>query len=330
MTGAGTHAISGIAVTGWGVAAPHRVVTNADLEATLDTSDAWIRSRSGIASRRWADPGAGETTAALASEAVAAALKEADRTPDEVGLLVLASCTPDQALPHTSAAVCDAVGLGCGSFDLVGACAGFVDGLVVASGLVGSAAGPVVLAGAERMTAIFDPADRTTAVLFGDGAGALVLEPGNGALLAWDAGTDGSLRALLEIPPGERFLHMDGAEVFRRAVRIVCDSSMTALGRAGLTPAAVDVFVPHQANARIIEAARARLGIPHDRTIVNVDRWGNTSAASIAIALAESAAAGRIRPGDVVLLTGFGAGMTWSTALLRWGTTDHHHQAQEN
>lgn len=312
--------MSGLAVTGWGVAAPDRVVTNADLEAVLETSDEWIRSRSGIAERRWSTS---ETTTDLAAEAVAAALKEADRTPDEIGLLVLATCTPDQLLPHTSAAVCDVLGMGCGSFDVVGACAGFVDGLVAAAGLVASAPGPVVLAGAERMTAIFDPTDRTTAVLFGDGAGALVLEPGNGALLAWDAGTDGSLKSLLEIPPGHRYVHMDGGEVFRRAVRIVCDSCLTTLDRAGLGPGDVDLFVPHQANARIIDAARNRLGIDPERTIVNVDRWGNTSAASIAIALAETAAAGRLRPGDIVLLSGFGAGMTWSTALLRWGTPDH-------
>lgn len=326
----GAPAIDGIAVTGWGVAAPQRVVTNADLEQTLDTSDEWIRSRSGIGERRWADVDGGETTAALASEAVANALKEADRTPDEIGLLVLATCTPDQALPHTSAAVCDAVGMACGSFDVVGACAGFVDGLIAAAGLVRSAPGPVVLAGAERMTALLDPADRTTAVLFGDGAGALVLERGNGALLAWDAGTDGSLRPLLEIPIGDRHLRMDGGEVFRRAVRIICDSSATALEQAGLTAADVDLFVPHQANARIIEAARARLGIPAERTVVNVDRWGNTSAASIAIALAEAAAAGRIAPGAIVLLTGFGAGMTWSTALLRWGTSTTTTNQQEN
>src|SRR5262249_37550765 len=162
--------------------------------------------------------------------------------------------------------------------------------------------GPVVVAGGDRMSSIFDPADRATAVLFGDGAGALVLEPGNGALLAWDAGTDGSAKGILEIAVGERFLHMDGSEVFRRAVRVVfgravgvvCDSSVLTLERAGVTAADVDHFIPHQANARIIDAARHRLGIPEERTVVNVDRWGNTSAASIAIALAEAAETGRL------------------------------------
>jgi 3-oxoacyl-[acyl-carrier-protein] synthase-3 len=308
----------GVAVTGWGVGTPERAVTNTDLESFLDTSDEWIRSRSGIAERRWI--GAGESTESLAAEAVAAALKSAGCTPDAVGLLVLATCTPDQALPHTAAAVCEAVGAHCGSFDLSGACSGFVDALIAGAGLVASAPGPVVVVGAERMSSIVNQDDRATAVLFGDGAGALVLEPGDGALLAWDAGTDGSLKSLLEIEPGQRFLHMDGGEVFRRAVRIVCDSAAATLERAGVEPADIDLFVPHQANARIIEAVRSRLGLPPERIVLNVDRWGNTSAASVAIALAEAADAGRLHPGDLVLMSGFGAGMTWSTALLRWAS----------
>jgi 3-oxoacyl-[acyl-carrier-protein] synthase-3 len=306
----------GIAVIGWGIAAPERVVTNTDLESVLDTSDEWIRSRSGIAERRWVAPD--ETTTSLAAHAVTDALKVAGTTPDEVGLLVLATCTPDQVMPHSGAAVCDAVGMTCGSFDVNGACAGFVDALVAAAGMAATAPGPVVVVGSERMTAIIDRDDRSTAVLFGDGAGALVLVPGDGALLAWDAGTDGSLRSLLEIPAGERWVRMDGGEVFRRAVRIICDSATATLDRAGLAPSDVDLFVPHQANARIIEAARVRLGLPPDRVAVNVDRWGNTSAASIAIAVAEAASAGRIGPGDNVLVSGFGAGMTWASALLRW------------
>ena len=306
----------GLAVTGWGVGTPRRTVTNVDLEAMYDTSDEWIRSRSGIAERRWADPA--ETTAALAADAVTDALKGAGRTPDELGLLVLATCTPDQALPHTGADVCELVGATCGSFDLVAACTGFVDALVVANGLLPTARGPIAVVGSERMTSIVDRADRSTAVLFGDGAGAVILEPGPGELLAWDAGTDGSLRSVLEIPAGERWMRMDGGEVFRRAVRIVADSALTTLGRAGVEPADVDLFVPHQANQRIIEAACSRLGIPAERTFANMDRWGNTSGASIPIALAEAADAGRIASGDLVLLAGFGAGMSWASALLRW------------
>jgi 3-oxoacyl-[acyl-carrier-protein] synthase-3 len=252
------------------------------------------------------------------------ALKVAGCAPGDVGLMILATCTPDQALPHTGAAVCDAVGLTCGSFDLQAACAGFVDGLVVAAGLVRSAPGPVVVAGSERMTAIVDRDDRSTSVLFGDGAGAAILQPGDGALVAWDAGTDGSLQSVLEIRPGERWVRMDGGEVFRRAVRIICDSTLATLERAGMTPRDIDLFVPHQANARIIEAARARLDLPAERVVVNVDRWGNTSGASIAIALAEAADAGRLQPGDHVLVSGFGAGMSWASALLRWGTPSPH------
>jgi len=306
----------GLAVTGWGVGTPRRTVTNADLEAMYETSDEWIRSRSGIAERRWADPA--ETTAALAADAVTDALKGAGRTPDELGLLVLATCTPDQALPHTGADVCELVGATCGSFDLVAACTGFVDALVVANGLLPTARGPIAVVGSERMTSIVDRADRSTAVLFGDGAGAVIVEPGPGELLAWDAGTDGSLRSVLEIPAGERWMRMDGGEVFRRAVRIVADSALTTLGRAGVEAADIDLFVPHQANQRIIEAACSRLGIPAERTFANMDRWGNTSGASIPIALAEAAEAGRISSGDLVLLAGFGAGMSWASALLRW------------
>ena len=306
----------GLAVTGWGVGTPRRTVTNVDLEAMYDTSDEWIRSRSGIAERRWADPA--ETTAALAADAVTDALKGAGRTPDELGLLVLATCTPDQALPHTGADVCELVGATCGSFDLVAACTGFVDALVVANGLLPTARGPIAVVGSERMTSIVDRADRSTAVLFGDGAGAVILEPGPGELLAWDAGTDGSLRSVLEIPAGERWMRMDGGEVFRRAVRIVSESVQATLQRAGVVAADIDLFVPHQANQRIIEAACSRLGILAERTFANMDRWGNTSGASIPIALAEAAEAGRLSSGDLVLLAGFGAGMSWASALLRW------------
>jgi 3-oxoacyl-[acyl-carrier-protein] synthase III len=306
----------GLAVTGWGVGTPRRTVTNTDLEGMFETSDEWIRSRSGIAERRWAGPA--ETTAALAADAVTDALKGAGRTPDELGLLVLATCTPDQALPHTGADVCELVGATCGSFDLVAACTGFVDALVVANGLLPTARGPIAVVGSERMTSIVDRADRSTAVLFGDGAGAVIVEPGPGELLAWDAGTDGSLKSVLEIPAGERWMRMDGGEVFRRAVRIVADSALTTLARACVEPADIDLFVPHQANQRIIEAACSRLGIPAERTFANMDRWGNTSGASIPIALAEAAEAGRIASGDLVLLAGFGAGMSWASALLRW------------
>ena len=304
-----------LAVTGLGLAAPERIVTNADLESVYDTSDEWIRTRSGIEERRWAR--AGESTTSLAAEAALAALKAAGRTPAELGFLVVATCTPDQQMPATAAAVCEAIGTRCGSFDLNAACAGFVGGLAVAAGLVATSPGPVLVIGAERMSSVLEPGDRSVGVLFGDGAGAAVLEPGEGALLAWDAGTDGSLRDLLEIPAGG-FLRMDGGEVFRRAVRIMHETATATLERAGLTADQVDLYVPHQANQRIIDAARTRLGLTPEQVVVNLDRWGNTSAASIAIALAEAAEAGRLHAGQHVLLSGFGAGMTWATAVLRW------------
>jgi 3-oxoacyl-[acyl-carrier-protein] synthase-3 len=310
-------------VTGWGSALPETVVTNADLEARLDTSDAWIVERSGIRERRLAAPE--ETTAVLASAAGAAAVKEAGLTPSDVGVLVLATTTPDQVMPATSARVHDALGLAGGALDVNAACAGFVYALVTAAALV--EAGRVehaLVVGADLMTRITDPEDRGTAVLFGDGAGAVVLSAGTdveAGLLSWELGCDGSLAELLEVPSAGPYMRMDGKEVFRRAVRVVVDSAAAALTKAGLAPSDVDVFVPHQANARIVAAAADRLGIPIERTVVNIDRYGNTSAASVPIALSEAVDGDRVHAGDVVLLSGFGAGMTWGSAVLRWGDT---------
>jgi 3-oxoacyl-[acyl-carrier-protein] synthase-3 len=179
--------------------------------------------------------------------------------------------------------------------------------------------------GTETLTRIVDPHDRSTRILFGDGAGAAVVAPSadaGGGLLSWDLGCDGSLASLLEVPPGERWIRMEGREVFRRAVRVVVESSAVALERAGLGPDQVDLFVPHQANVRIIEAACSRLGIAPERTVMNLDRYGNTSAASIPLALHEANEDGRLGHGDVVLLSGFGAGMTWASAVLRWEGQD--------
>ena len=305
-----------LAVTGLGLAAPERIVTNADLEATLDTSDEWIRGRSGIAERRWVS--GGESTTSLATEAAEAALKAAGRDAADLSLLLLATCTPDQKMPSSAASVCASLGATAGSFDVNGACAGFVDALVAGAGLVATAPGPVLVIGAERMSTIVDPDERGTRVLFGDGAGAALLEPGDGGLLAWDAGTDGSLQSILEIPAGCDYIHRDGGEVFKRAVRIVCDSVERTLARAGLTPEGLDLLVLHQANVRIIEAVRSRLGLDPSKVVVDLDRWGNTSAASIPIALTEAMIDGRVASGHHVLVSGFGAGMSWSTALLRW------------
>jgi 3-oxoacyl-[acyl-carrier-protein] synthase III len=324
-------------VNGWGTAVPEKVVTNADLEQRVDTTDAWIVERTGIRERHIA--AADDTTASLAIDAGTAAIKHAGITPDSVDLLIVATATPEQPIPHTGAFVGEGLGLRCGSFDLGAGCAGFVYMLVVGSSLLTTGnLDHVLIVGAEIVTRLIDPDDRATCVLFGDGAAAFVLSRSPDAgpgMLAWDLGCDGSAAGLLEIraggsrmpatpetiAAGEQYLKMQGQEVFRRAVRAVVDSARTTLDRAGVAPSDVAWFVPHQANIRIIESAASRLGFDEERTIVNIDRYGNTSAASIPLALAEAADDGRLRDGDLVLMSGFGAGMTWASALIRWGRT---------
>jgi 3-oxoacyl-[acyl-carrier-protein] synthase III len=322
-------------IQGWGTAVPEQRLTNADLEARVDTTDAWIVERTGIRERRIAAPG--DTTASLAIEAGTAAIKHAGIPPDAVDLLIVATATPEQPIPHTGAFVGEGLGLRCGSFDLGAGCAGFVYMLVAGSSLL-TAGGldHVLVVGAETLSRLIDPEDRSTFVLFGDGAAAAVLSrsPDDGpGVLAWDLGCDGSAAGLLEIraggsrmpatpetiAAGEQYLKMQGQEVFRRAVRVVVDSARMTLDRAGVTASDVAWFVPHQANIRIIDSAAGRLGVPKERTIVNIERYGNTSAASIPLALAEAADDGRVRDGDLVLMSGFGAGMTWGSALVRWG-----------
>jgi len=307
--------VPGAVVTGWGTAVPDKIVTNDDLSATLDTSDSWIVERTGIRQRH-----IGGTTSELAIAAGRQALERAGRTGADIDLLVLATTTADAVVPGTSATVQDALGIAGGAFDLNAACSGFVYALVAAHGMVLAGARRVLVIGAETLSRITDWDDRTIAVLVGDGAGAVVLEAtdGPGQLLAWDLGADGSLRHLLKCDTGG-YLYMNGKEIFRHAVRAVVESSNAALGRAGLTPADVDVFVPHQANARIITAASERLGIPPERCVVTIDRYGNTSSASIPLALADALDTGRLRPGSIALLSGFGGGMTWASAVLRWG-----------
>ena len=321
------------AIAGWGMAVPERRVTNEELSRRVDTSDAWIVDRTGIRERRVAGPG--ETTASLAIEAGAAAIKRADLSPSDIGSCIVATCTPEQPMPPTSSFVQDGLGLSCGAFDLDAACSGFVYGLVIGGSLVATTGEPVLIVGAETLSRITDPDDRSTCVLFGDGAGAVVLVPSaEPRLVAWDLGSDGSAASLLyvsaggsrcpttaaTVADGGHWLQMEGSEVFRRAVRIIVESAATTLATAGLTADDVDVFVPHQANSRIIDAAASRLGLPADKAVVNIDRYGNTSAASIPIALSEAADSGRLHAGDMVLLSGFGAGMSWASALLRWGS----------
>jgi 3-oxoacyl-[acyl-carrier-protein] synthase-3 len=322
-------------IAGWGAAVPDQRLTNADLELLVDTSDEWIVERTGIRERRIA--GNGETTASLAIEAGTAAIKQAGITPEDIELLIVATATPEQPIPHTGAFVGEGLGLRCGSFDINAGCAGFVYELVAgAAMLTAGGLGHVLVIGSETISRIVDPTDRGTCIIFGDAAAALVLEaapddaPG---ILGWDLGCDGSATGLLEIQAGgsrlpstpatiaagQQFIRMQGQEVFRRAVRAVVDSAGVALEHANVTADDIDWFIPHQANVRIIEAAASRLKIPMDRTIVNLDRYGNTSAASIPLAITEAADEGRITDGDLVLLSGFGAGMTWGSVVLRWG-----------
>ena len=294
--------MAGLRITGWGTAVPGRVVTNADLEATIDTSDAWIVDRTGIRERR-----VGETTSVLGIAAGKAALANAGIDGGDIDMVILATTTPDKTVPGTSPTIQDALGIPGGAVDLNAACSGFVYGLVIASGLLASGMKRILLVGAETLSTIVDWNDRGTAILFGDGAGALVLEAteDQGDLLSWDLGSDGSLTDLLYSNHGG-YIAMDGKEVFRRAVRVVVDSANKVLDKAHLSASAIDLIVPHQANLRIIQAACARLGIPEERAAIVLDRYGNTSSASIPLALVDAIESGRVHSGDRLLLTGFG------------------------
>lgn len=304
----------GIAIRGWGAALPEKVVTNDDLAATMDTNDEWIRERTGIRERR-----IGGTTAGLATEAAQKALAVSGFDPSTIDLLILATTTPDQTVPATSATVQHALGLSCGAMDINAACSGWVYGLVAAAGYVSIGAKRILVVGAETLSRIVDWEDRGTAILFADGAGAAAVEAvdGPGALLGWNLNADGSLAHVLYADVGG-YLQMSGREVFRQAVRVMVESSTVALANAGLMPADVDIVIPHQANIRIIDSACKKLGIPTEKAMVNLPTTGNTSAASIPLALVDAIEAGRVHDGDIVLLVGFGAGMTSASAVLRW------------
>jgi 3-oxoacyl-[acyl-carrier-protein] synthase-3 len=306
----------GVAITGWGTALPDKVVTNDDLAATMDTSDEWITERTGIRERR-----VGGTTSELATEAGRVALARAGVERTDIDLVILATTTPDQTVPGTSPTVEKNLGLRCGAIDINAACSGFVYGLALANGIISSGASKVLLIGAETLSRITDWNDRGTAILFADGAAAVVIEAvdGPGQLLSWDLDADGAAQPYLYADVGD-FLKMDGREVFRRAVRLMVDSASKALAAAEVGPDDIALMVPHQANIRIIDSACQRLGIPFERTATNIDRYGNTSAASIPLALAEALEEGRVADGDLVLLVGFGAGMTAASAVLRWST----------
>ncbi len=322
----------GCIITGWGSALPPTVVTNTDIESILDTSNAWIFERSGIRARHAAagpfaspipqshPPGGLGTTAALAIEAGRQALNLSGTRADEIKVLILCTTTPDQAVPATSSAVSASLGIAGGAMDLNAACAGFTYGLITAAALVSNGAGKVLLIGAETMTRVTNWRDRSSAFLFGDGAGAVVLEEvdGPGSLLGWDFGVDGTLVELLYADHGSPGMVMRGSEIFRQAVRATVDSANAALVAANVTAGEIAVFIPHQANQRIMDAVANRLGIPSARVASIIDGTGNTSAASIPLALVDAAKKGHLRRGDLVLLAGFGAGMTWASAVWRW------------
>jgi 3-oxoacyl-[acyl-carrier-protein] synthase-3 len=306
----------GIQIVGWGTSLPEKILTNADLEAQLDTSDQWIRERTGIRERH-----IGNSTAEMAIEAGQEALEHAEVDAASVDLLVLCTTTPDQTVPATSARVQAELGIGGGALDLNAACSGFVYGLVTAQGLIATkAANRVLLIGADLLSRITDWTDRSTAVLFGDGAGAVLLDgcsDAEGQMLSFNLGADGSMRGILYADLGGN-MKMEGPEVFKGAVRAMVSSSTRALEDAGVGADEIALVVPHQANLRIIEAACQRLGIPAERAAIVLDRTGNTSSASIPLAWIDAVRADRLSDGDLILLTGFGAGMTWASAVVRW------------
>jgi 3-oxoacyl-[acyl-carrier-protein] synthase-3 len=306
--------MAGSRIIGWGTSLPEKVLTNDDLSAMMDTNDQWITERTGIKRRH-----VGGSTATLSIESAQRAMKMAGVDPESIDGLVLSTTTPDRTVPATSSTVQHALGLRCGAFDVNAACSGFVYAYVVANGLIAIGAKRVLVVGTDTLSRITDWSDRSTAILFADGSGAAVVEATSdgGQLLGWDLDADGSLEHLLYAEVGG-YIHMDGKEVFRRAVRIMVDSAKKSLAKAGLTTADVALCVPHQANLRIIDAACRQLEIPIEKTAVVLQDTGNTSSASIPLALFTSADEGRIRDGDIVLLVGFGAGMTAASAVIEW------------
>ncbi len=305
----------GAVITGTGHALPDKVVTNDDLATRIDTTDEWIRSRTGISERR-----VGGTTTGLAAQAARVALDDAGIDGDRIDLVVLATTTPDRAVPGSAPGVALELGLDCGAMDLNAACSGWVYGLVTAHGLIGAGLDRILVIGAETLSRITDWDDRTTAILFADAAGAAVLEAtdGPGQLLGFDLAADGNAERYLFAETGG-YLEMVGKEVFRNAVALMADSAERSMAQAGLGPDDIHVVVPHQANARIIDASCRRLGIPADKAVVTLGHTGNTSAASVPLALDVACRDGRVSDGDVVLLVGFGAGMTAASAVVRWG-----------
>ncbi|CAN7397087.1 beta-ketoacyl-ACP synthase III [Rhizobium sp. LjRoot254] len=318
-------------VRGFGSALPKRVLTNQEMESKVDTTDEWIVQRTGIRQRYIADES--ETTASLGEAAARAALDNAGLTPDDIDLIILATSTPDNTFPASAVDIQNRLGMKHGAaFDIQAVCTGFVYAMSTADLYIrGGMAKRVLVIGAETFSRILDWNDRTTCVLFGDGAGAVVLEAQEGQGTAGDRGiltshlrSDGSHKDKLYVNGGPSttgqagFIHMEGREVFKYAVGMITDVVYDALAATALEVEDIDWLVPHQANIRIIEGSARKLGIPMEKVVVTVDQHGNTSAASIPLALAAAAGDGRIKEGDIVLLEAMGGGFTWGSVLLRW------------
>ena len=324
-------------ITGVGKYVPSRILTNDDLSKMVDTSDEWIFSRTGIRERRIAD--SSEAASDLALPAARQALQTANLHAADLDLILVATCTGDtNTCPATASFVQEGLGAArAAAFDVAAVCSGFVYALDVAAQYVATRRyNSVLVVGTEVMSRVLDWSDRNTCVLFGDGAGAVVVQPAptsDEGILASILGTDGTGACLLNIPAGGsrlpltpfvmetggQYLMMKGREVYRFAVEIMGQAAKEAIEAAGLRESDVDLFIPHQANIRIIEASAKRLDLPMDKVFVNVDKYGNTSAASVPLALCEAWEAGRIAPGDIVVTVGFGAGLTWGANVIKWG-----------
>ena len=321
-------------VTGWGRYAPSQVLTNKDLERMVDTSDEWIVTRTGIRERRVA--AAHETTASMAAVAAMRAIRTAGIEPDDIDLILLATLTPDYWMPSTAALVKEAIGnTRAAAMDVAAACSGFVYAYATAHAYITSGlAKHVLVIGAELLTRFLDYSDRNTCILFGDGAGAVVLsasdEPGGGlgiemttepqgAYMIWlPAGGAKSPPSADTIARGEHYIRMEGKETYRFATRTLASTALESIRRAGLEPSDIDLFIPHQANIRIIDAVAKGLDLPMDKMFVNLDKYGNTSAASVPIALAEAVNEGRVKVGDHIVIVAFGAGFTSGAVTIEW------------
>ena len=307
-------------VVGIGAALPEQIVTNKDLEQYLDTTDAWIMRRTGIRERRHLN--GSRTLADLAAEACSAALADAGRDAAEVDRVIVCSLTPDRLMPGMAPAVAEKIGCDlAGAVDMNAACAGFLYALDDAAALVESGrAKLVVVCGAEALSRITDHADRGTAILFADGAGAVVVAAGEleHGISTFELRSDGGHADLLYVDNDERLLRMEGREVYRHAVARMCEATHAALVRAGIGIDDVDVFVAHQANARIIESVARELGVPSEKVIMNIEFVANTSSASIPLALCQAEQEGRLKPGDTVAMATFGAGFAWGAGVMAW------------